>query len=183
MTRAWNDALDAADVELAKWLGPQHKARLGVKGLKMPVNAYSYDNAGLALTEGFEGCKTTAYQDVRGIWTIGYGHTGPEVVEGLVWTEQQCEAALLDDVADAVACVNREVTVAITQDEFDALVDFTFNAGRGSFAGSTLLRDLNAGNFAGAAAQFGAWVKAGGSVCSGLVRRREAEEQLFQRAA
>jgi lysozyme len=79
--------------------------------------------------------------------------------------------------------VNHAVVVPITQDEFDGLVDFVFNAGRGAFLQSTLLRDLNAGNFASAAAQFGLWVNAGGKPVSGLVRRRAQEEQLFLRAA
>jgi lysozyme len=178
----WDKALIAADAELAKWLGPMHKARLGVRSLRR-MNNFTYDNAGLALSKGFEGLRLTAYQDTAGVWTIGYGHTGPEVVEGLVWTQAQCDAALLQDVADAVECVNAAVTVTITQDEFDALVDFTFNEGRGHFLGSTLLKDLNAGNFAGAAAQFGAWIYAGGAKSSGLLRRRDAEEQLFVRAS
>lgn len=144
-----------------------------------PVNNFEYDNQGLALTEGFEGCKLAAYQDVRGIWTIGYGHTGADVVEGLVITQAQAEALLVSDVAAAVACVNHAVHVAITQDEFDALVDFVFNAGRVAFVSSTLLRDLNAGLIAGAAAQFGLWVHAGKAVVSGLVRRRAAEADLF----
>jgi lysozyme len=179
----WNAALLAADDELAKWLGPQHKARIGVKAMRRNVNFYSYDNQGLGLTEGFEGCRLVAYKDVAGVWTIGYGHTGADVVEGLVITQAQAVSLLVSDVAAAVACVNHAVVVPITQDEFDALVDFTFNAGRGAFLQSTLLRDLNAGDLQSAAAQFGLWVNAGGKPVSGLVRRREAEKELFLRAA
>jgi lysozyme len=175
----WNEALVAADQEMSKWLGPIHKARIGVRGLRRFMNNFTYDNQGLALTEGFEGCRLVAYPDVRGIWTIGYGHTGADVFEGLVIAQPQAEALLVSDVAAAVACVNHTVTVDITQDEFDALVDFTFNAGRGAFVTSTLLRYVRAGNMAGAAAQFGLWVNAGGVKCSGLVRRRDAEELLF----
>jgi lysozyme len=175
----WNAALYAADDEMSKWLGPIHKARIGVRALRREVNNFTYDNQGLALTQGFEGARLVAYQDVRGIWTIGYGHTGADVVEGLVITEANAVSLLLSDVAAAVACVNHAVVVPITQDEFDALVDFTFNAGRGSFVTSTLLRDLNAGCTAAAAAQFGLWVNAGGKPVSGLIRRRAAEEQLF----
>lgn len=143
------------------------------------MNNFQYDNQGLALTEGFEGCDLKSYPDVRGIWTIGYGHTGADVVEGLVITQAQAEALLVSDVAAAAACVNHAVQVAITQDEFDALVDFTFNVGRGNFVTSTLLRKLNAGDIAGAAEQFGLWVHAGNAVVSGLVRRRAAEAELF----
>jgi lysozyme len=181
--REWNAALLAADDEMAKWLGPLHKARIGVRAMRINVNCYSYDNQGVALTEGFEGCRLVAYQDVRGIWTIGYGHTGIDVVEGLVLTQAQANSLLVSDVAAAVACVNHATVVPVTQDEFDALVDFTFNAGRGAFLQSTLLRDLNAGNLPAAAAQFGLWVNAGGKPVSGLVRRRAAEEELFLRAA
>jgi lysozyme len=179
----WNAALDAADQELAKWLGPMHKARIGVKRMRRIVNNYSYDGEGLKLTEGFEGCRTTAYRDQRGVLTIGYGHTGADVVEGMTITAQQAATLLLSDVAAAVTCVNHGTEVAITQDEFDALVDFTFNVGRGNFLKSTLLEDLNASNFSAAAAQFAVWDEVNGQVNVGLVRRRAAEDQLFLRVA
>ena len=83
------------------------------------------------------------------------------------------------DLTDAVACVNRAVRVEITQNQFDALVDFCFNAGRGNFLQSTLLRKVNLEDFAGVAVQFGLWVHAGGEVVPGLVRRRKAEAALF----
>lgn len=147
------------------------------------MNNFRYDNNGLALTEGFEGVRLIAYLDVGGIWTIGYGHTGGDVCKGLVITDSQAEALLVSDVAAAVACVNHAVRFDITQYEFDALVDFTFNAGRGNFLRSTLLTNLNAGKTEAAAAQFGLWVNAGGKPVSGLVRRRDAEERMFLRAA
>lgn len=146
----------------------------------MGVNNLAYGGKGLALTEQFEGCRINAYQDQVGVWTIGYGHTGPEVVAGLTITEAQAEAYLAADVQDAVHCVNRLVTVELSQEEFDALVDFVFNLGQGAFAGSTLLRELNTGSFAAAAAQFDKWDRAGGVVVAGLLRRRQAEGALFQ---
>ncbi len=94
---------------------------------------------------------------------------------GLTITQEQASALLLQDVASAVAAVNRLVTVPLTQNQFDALVDFTFNSGQGNLASSTLLRELNAGNTAGAAAQFLVWVYAGGVKLPGLVKRRQAE--------
>ena len=139
----------------------------------------TYSDRGLALTKGFEGLRLFAYQDVAGVWTIGYGHTGPEVVEGLVWTQEQADAALLANTGEAQACVNGGVESAINQNQFDAMVDFTFNAGRGAFLGSTLLRMVNASNFEGAYGQFGLWVHAGGNVVAGLVRRRKAEAEMF----
>jgi lysozyme len=142
---------------------------------------FSYSPAGLALTKSFEGLRLKAYRDSGGVWTIGYGHTGPEVHAGLVWTQAEADAGLLFDMAEDVACVNRAVTYAIAQNKFDALADFAYNAGRGAFLGSMLLRELNLGNVAGAVAQFGLWVHAGGVVEPGLVRRRKAEAEMFQR--
>ncbi|MFZ0312971.1 MAG: lysozyme [Candidatus Korobacteraceae bacterium] len=144
------------------------------------TNNLSYSSTGLALTEEFEGLRLTAYQDSVGVWTIGYGHTGSDVQPGLTITQEQAGALLLQDVAGAVAAVNRLVTVPLTQNQFDALVDFTFNLGQGNLASSTLLRELNAGNTAGAAAQFLVWVYAGGVKLPGLVKRRQAEAALFQ---
>jgi lysozyme len=134
---------------------------------------------GTMFTEGFEGCRLEAYQDVRGVWTIGFGHTGQDVVEGLTCTQQQAGNWLQADMQWAAAAVNSAVTVQLTQDEFNALVDFTFNVGAGNFDSSTLLRELNAGDYAGAAAQFDRWDYAGGQVVAGLLRRRQAETQLF----
>ena len=138
-----------------------------------------YSKQGEALTEQFESCRLTAYPDLKGIWTIGWGHTGPEVVPGLVWTQAQADAALLKDCQNAVDHVNRLVRVPLTQGEFDALVDFAFNAGCGAFAGSTMLKLLNSGNYAGAAGQFELWDHAAGKVVAGLLRRRRAEEAEF----
>lgn len=144
------------------------------------INNLSYGKDGLALTESFEGVRLTAYQDQVGVWTIGYGHTGPDVHAGLTITQEQANELLLRDVASAVACVNRLVTVQLTQDEFDALADFVFNVGSGNFASSSVLRDLNASNFVDAASQFERWDHAGGEVVAGLLRRRQAEAELFQ---
>lgn len=143
------------------------------------MNELEYSSVGLALTRSFEGLRLEAYQDSAGVWTVGYGHTGPEVRAGLRMSEAEAEALLREDLAEAVNCVRRSVRVRLAQQQFDALVDFCFNAGRGNFLRSTLLRDVNGGDFAGAAAQFGLWVHAGGKVCSGLVRRRKAEAALF----
>ena len=146
----------------------------------MGVNNFTYSSNGLALTERFEGVRLTAYQDQVGVWTIGYGHTGPDVHPGLVIAQDEAAALLAADVADAAACVNQDVTFQLTQNEFDALVDFVFNLGKSAFAGSTLLRDLNSGDCTAAAAQFDAWDHAGGMVVAGLLRRRQAESAMFE---
>jgi lysozyme len=143
------------------------------------LNNLTYSAKGMALTEMFEGCRLVAYQDQVGVWTIGYGHTGSDVTPGLTITQAQAQALLARDVSSAAACVNNSVLVQLAQEEFDALVDFVFNVGAGAFRGSRLLRDLNAGDFAGAAAQFELWDHAGGVVNPGLLRRRQAEAALF----
>lgn len=145
----------------------------------MGMNNLTYSTNGLSLTEQFEGLRLTAYQDQVGVWTIGYGHTGPDVTPGLTVTAAQAQALLAQDVRSAAACVNTVVAVQLTQQEFDALVDFVFNLGAGAFKGSTMLRNLNAGDFTNAAAQFDLWDRAGGAVVAGLLRRRQAEAAMF----
>ncbi|HYK35209.1 lysozyme [Alloacidobacterium sp.] len=148
----------------------------------MGVNNFTYSQDGLALTKQFEGCRLTAYQDQVGVWTIGYGHTGKDVVSGLTITQDQADALLARDIAGSSAYVNLVVTMALQQNQFDALVDFVFNLGRTAFGNSTMLKYLNAGNFAGAAGQFVLWDHAGGQVVPGLLRRRQAEAAMFQGA-
>ena len=141
---------------------------------------FTYSEDGLALTRQFEGLRLEAYQDCAGVWTIGYGHTGRDVAAGKKISEIEAEALLRTDAAEAVACVNRVVTVPIKQNHFDALVDFCFNAGVRAFTTSHLLQCLNAGRLDEAAAQFGLWVHAGGKVVPGLAKRRAAEAAMFR---
>lgn len=138
-----------------------------------------YSKQGLDLTKGFESCRLTAYQDIKGIWTIGWGTTGPDIVEGLQWTQNEADSALVTRYTIAEGAVNRLVTVTLTQGEFDALCDFVYNCGVGAFAGSTMLKLLNAGDMSGAALEFDKWSHASGKVVAGLLRRREAETQEF----
>lgn len=138
-----------------------------------------YSKSGLALTESFEGCRLVAYQDQAGIWTIAFGHTRG-VRPGDTCTQAQAEAWLQEDIAFAEDCVNKNVTVLLTQEEFDSLVDLIFNIGCGNFKTSTLLRLLNSGDYAAAAAEFPKWDHAGGKENAGLLRRRIAEEAEFQ---
>lgn len=138
---------------------------------------------GLALVKQFEGCKLEAYQDGAGVWTIGYGHTGPDVLEGLKITQNEAGALLAADLKDAIDCVNGAVLPSITQNQFDALVDFTFNLGRGSLLSSTLLHKLNLGDSAGASRQFMLWVNVDGKRSDGLARRRQAEMDMFLRSS
>lgn len=148
------------------------------ENFQMEINSFTYSKPGLALTELFEGNILGAYKDQRGVWTIGYGHTAG-VYPGMTITQQEAEAFLAADVGAASACVNGAVTVRLTQAQFDALVDFAFNVGITNFRHSTLLRDVNAGHFPEAVAQFRLWDHCGGVVDDGLLRRRKAEAREF----
>lgn len=141
----------------------------------MSLNNCSYDANGLKLTEMEEGFRETSYRDIAGVWTIGYGHASASVVEGMTITAAQGEALLDADIATAVTFVNRAVTVPISQGEFDALVDFTFNEGMGTLSRSSLLRDLNAGNREALTHDFQVYDMAGGKLCPPLLKRRELE--------
>ncbi len=140
---------------------------------------FTYSDTGLALTKNFESCVLTAYADQGGVWTIGYGHTGPGVHAGLTITQAQADIFLESDVSGAVTCVNKLVKAKITQNQFDALVDFVFNLGCASLSISQLLREVNSGNFSDVAAQFLRWDHVKGVVIQGLLRRRQAEATLF----
>lgn len=136
--------------------------------------------AGLDLIKRFEGCKLKAYQDAVGIWTIGYGHTGPNVHDGLTITQKQADDILAQDVGRFASGVAANVRVSLTQSEFDALVSFAFNVGLGAFKTSTLLRLLNDDADRNVvASQFLRWNKAGDKVLEGLTKRRNAEKALF----
>jgi lysozyme len=137
-----------------------------------------YSKNGLLLTERFEGCRLEAYQDIAGVWTIGYGHTD-RVRPGDICSQVQAEAWLMLDIRFAASEVNRLVTVPLTQDQFDALTDFVFNLGTGNFEHSTLLRLLNARKFKEAGEEFRKWGRAGGKEVAGLLARRKAEEGEF----
>lgn len=137
---------------------------------------------GIAVLKYFENCSLSAYPDPAtggAPWTIGWGHTGPEVVPGLIWTQAKADAQLLDDLAEREMSVSCAVTAALSQGQFDALIDFVYNLGSGNFEGSTLLKLVNAGDMSGAAAQFARWNRAAGKPMRGLTRRRAAEAALF----
>lgn len=135
-------------------------------------------NAGIELVKQFEGLKLKAYRDSVGIPTIGYGHTHA-VKDGDVITVQQADAFLREDLQVAELTVNTNVKVKMSQGQFDSLVSFVFNLGAGNFVKSTLLKKLNAGDYTGAAAEFGKWVNAGGVPLQGLIKRRAAEREMF----
>jgi lysozyme len=137
---------------------------------------------GIALVKNSELCRLDSYQDPVGVWTVGYGHTGPEVKEGLHITQDAAEALLLSDLETVEKCIANSVSVNLTQGQHDALCSFVFNLGCSALRNSTLLRLLNAGDDIGAAEQFKRWDHAGGKVLAGLTKRREAEAEMFMNA-
>ena len=133
---------------------------------------------GTEILKYFEGCKLTAYQDSVGVWTIGYGHT-KGVYDGMTITQDQAEQMLLSELEEYEGYIENMVTVPLTQNQFDALVVWIYNLGPTNFKNSTLLKELNAGNYNAAGQEITRWNKAGGKVLAGLVKRREAEAELF----
>ena len=114
-------------------------------------------------------------------WTVGYGHTGPDVKTNTVWTKEQAEAALRRDVQAFASRVEGALGGArTTQGQFDALVSFSFNVGIGNLKSSTLLKLHKAGNYSAAATQFARWNKAAGKIMKGLTLRRAAEAALYR---
>ena len=142
---------------------------------------------GREFIRSFEGCRLKAYRDSGGVWTVGVGHTGPEIKEGLVITQGQADALFDIDVATFERGVESLLEVPVTQGQFDALVSFAYNCGldidtntiANGLGDSTLLRKLNSGDYAGAAAEFIRWNRDNGKVVPGLTRRRMAETEMF----
>ena len=129
-----------------------------------------------------EGCRLTAYPDpATGAepWTIGYGATGPGIVQGTVWTQAQAAADLQTRLGSIGSQIDALVKVKISDNQKAALVSFAYNVGLGSLKSSTLLALLNGGRTADAAAEFGKWVRGAGAIMSGLVIRRAREAILF----
>ena len=136
--------------------------------------------AGINLIKSFEGLALKAAPCPAGIPTVGYGHTGPEVYNGLRITAEFAEDLLRQDLGRFERGVERLIAgVPTTQSAFDSFVSLAFNIGLGGFQRSSVLRHHRAGNKLRAAASFALWNKAGGRVLSGLTRRRLAEAKMY----
>lgn len=135
------------------------------------------------LTRKSEGCKLKAYPDPgtgAEPWTVGFGHTGPDVTPSTIWTQSRADDQLEADLAKAAAQVNDMIGNApTTQGQFDAMCDFAYNAGPHNLSTSTLLKKHLAGDHAGAQAQFARWIYAGGKILPGLIKRRASEAALY----
>lgn len=139
-----------------------------------------FNRAGLSLIKEFEGCSFVAYQDQGGKWTCGWGSTGPDVVSGVQWTQEQCDARRDEDI-DTVAkqVVSLLINDQLTPNQFSAIVCFAYNLGYGNLEKSTLLNCINTFHLQDAANEFERWSKVSGAVVPGLLRRRQAEKALF----
>ena len=136
----------------------------------------SVSNTGLVLIKNFEGLRLTAYKCPAGVPTIGYGHT-KNVKMGDVITLDQANLYLLQDLKGSIFCVNEyDKIYNFTQNEFDALVSFTFNCGKGNL---TKLTGKGTRNKALIGQKILAYNKSGRKVLNGLVRRRQAEHDLY----
>lgn len=134
---------------------------------------------GLELIKHFEGCELEAYKCAAGVWTIGYGHI-KTAEEGMVISQSYADELLEGEIVEYEDYVNTAVTAPLSQDQFDALVSWTFNLGNGNLNASTMLKVLNRGEYEEVPNQMKRWNKAGGKVLEGLIRRREAEANLFE---
>jgi len=121
-----------------------------------------------------EGSRNKAYKDTKGIWTIGVGHTGPEVKAGLVWTDKQVMDAFKQDIRTSELAINVSVLVALTQNQYDALVSFVFNVGVNAFKRSTMLRFINLKQFTKAQQEFDRW-----HIPPEITSRRNSERDQF----
>lgn len=138
---------------------------------------------GINLIKSFEGFESEIYLDAAGLPTIGYGHLirkGEHKMFENGISEAAGEALLIKDVLLAEQAVLRLINIPLTDGQFDALVSFTFNLGGGTLQRSTLRRKVNREEHDDVPAEFMRWVWAGGRKLKGLVRRREAEANLYK---
>lgn len=139
--------------------------------------------AGVLVTH-FEGRRYVPYLDPVGILTVCEGHTGPDIIPGKRYTDAECDVLRDADLRIAQRAVDRLVKVPVNEWQKAALIDFTFNLGEGNLAKSTLLRKLNARDYAGACREYDKWNKARVrgvlTVLKGLVLRRDAERWVCE---
>jgi lysozyme len=144
------------------------------------MNTYKINEEGIRMIKYFESLRLESYQDSVGVWTIGWGHTNKDkVVEGIKITQEEADAYLKADLKRFEDGVNELVKAPLSDNQFSALVSFSFNLGLGNLKNSTLLALLNRGETFNASKEFVKWSKAGGQRLSGLVKRRLSERNLF----
>jgi len=130
------------------------------------------------LIRRFEGCHLMPYICPAGVWTCGWGSTGPDVIPGQPWTQEYADHRCnLDAIRFAKGAL--AMCPSLEGDSLSAIADFAYNLGLGRLRASTLRRRINEGDMAGAVAELGKWVRGGGRVLPGLVARRAAEASLL----
>jgi lysozyme len=142
-------------------------------------NLVNISEEGISLIKKFEGCELRSYQDAVDVWTVGYGHT-KDVKPGQMITKEEAEEMLIEELTEYCSYVETAVEVPLHQNQFDALVSWTYNLGPTNLNSSTMLKKLNAGEYEDIPEQIKRWNKAGGKVLPGLERRRLAESLLFE---
>lgn len=175
-----------------KWLIPAlilgglfyaRKSGANIPGFSFPLLGANMklSQSGADFIQRHEGLRVEAYKDQGGLWTIGYGHLLPQNKDwtGHRITIEEAKQMFAYDVKDAEAAVNRLVTVPLTQNQFDALVSWTFNLGQGNLADSTMLEVLNSGNYEEVPGQINRWIYVNGQASAGLRNRRQDEANLF----
>ncbi|ECO4847830.1 lysozyme [Salmonella enterica] len=128
--------------------------------------------------DGLEGVRYRPYQDVVGVWSVCYGHTGKDIMLGKTYTPAECKALLDKDLNAVARQINPYIKVPIPEATRGALYSFAYNVGAGNFRASTLLRKINQGDINGACDQLRRWTYAGGKKWKGLVTRREIEREV-----
>lgn len=138
--------------------------------------------AGLALLKSFEKCVLTSYKDQGGVWTIGWGHTSPEVVKGMVMTPEQANATLEKDLTQKAYPLEQYLRVEITDNQYSALCCLAYNIGLGAFRTSSVLKAINS-NWPDSMVvdSWKRWDKVHGVVSKGLDNRRAAEIELWRK--
>lgn len=139
---------------------------------------------GINLIKQFEGCRYSPYRDSIGLWTVGYGHLigdGKSLPSGdnRVFTQKEIDDFLVNDLMHVESGISVLIRVPITQNQFDALCSFCYNLGVGTLQKSTLLKDINSSLWDAAANDILKFHFAGGVSLPGLVKRRQAEHDLF----
>jgi GH24 family phage-related lysozyme (muramidase) len=187
--KSWFDRTDSPGGMTVSKGGPEPMPKTAVlpkAATKADIQAQAASGApkrtnqnGVLLIKSFEGLRLEAYRDAVGIWTIGYGTTRG-VQPGMVISENDAERFLVEDLTRFEQSIYEGVKVPINDNQFSALVSFTYNVGSGALLSSTLLKLLNQReDLRRVADEFPRWNKAGGQVLDGLTRRRHAERSLF----
>jgi len=151
-----------------------------IRGLFTRPKTVSGRSVNLDLLKEFEGLRLESYQDIGGVWTIGYGHTKTARPDMRI-TKEGAEALLRDDIKWVTEAIERLVSAPLNDNQYAALVSFIYNIGAGAFSKSTMLRHLNSKSYKLAGDEFPRWNKVKGVTVRGLTNRRLKEQELFRK--